>query len=246
MLYLDGGVVLAPTSPITFAGYTTATYTGNLGGQVGANAKCQAQYAGSFFCTFADFDGANVTTAPGGNGVWIDGDRSNAGSRNTGSCQTGLGAWSDGTNNSYGYNLTANGSFYTTQLCGQTKPLACCNGITRRVNFRGYTTATYTGNLGGQVGANAKCQTQYPGSFFCTFADFDGANVTAAPGGNGVWIDGDRNNAGSRNANSCQTGLGAWSDGTNNSYGYNMTANGSFYTTQLCGQTKPLACCQSY
>lgn len=41
-------------SSVTFVGLTSATYSGNLNGIMGANQKCQAQYPDSFFCTESD------------------------------------------------------------------------------------------------------------------------------------------------------------------------------------------------
>jgi hypothetical protein len=125
------------------------------------------------------------------------------------------------------------------------KPLACCRGGARRGTFRGYTTAQYTGNLGGQVGANQKCSMEFPGSYFCTFADYDLTNPTVAPGGVGAWIDADRAASGARNINECPSSLGAWSTSSSSYYGSNLTSNGSFYTTLACSGMKPLACCQS-
>lgn len=65
MLFLDGGVVLANGGGMEFAGFTSMTYTGLLGGDPGANAKCATEFAGSHFCTMADFDEANGTVSPG-------------------------------------------------------------------------------------------------------------------------------------------------------------------------------------
>ena len=56
-LLLDGGVLPVSTSDgFSFAGFTTATFTGNLGGPIGANAKCAAEFAGSHLCTEREFE----------------------------------------------------------------------------------------------------------------------------------------------------------------------------------------------
>ncbi|MFT3713451.1 MAG: hypothetical protein QM817_37825 [Archangium sp.] len=246
VLYLDGGYVFSgnPT-PITFAGYTAATYGGNLGGQVGANAKCAAEFSGSYFCTIGEYDQANTPGAPGGVGAWIDYDRKVSGARDTNSCLTGNGTWTTNLSGSYGGNITAVGSFYSSTVCSNVKPLACCRGGARRVAFRGYTATTYTGDLGGQVGANAKCSAEFAGSSFCTIGEYDLANTGTPPGGVGAWIDYDRKVSGARDTNSCLTGNGTWTTGNSGSYGGNITAVGSFYSSTVCSNVKPLACCQN-
>ena len=247
VLYLDGGVVLAGgASPIQFAGFTTALYTGNLGGQVGANQKCQAEFSGSYFCTVADFDSTESTVAPPTSaGTWIDYDRSVAGARSISSCASGLGAWTTASSSSSGANLTQAGSFYSSTNCANSKPLACCRGGAARVAFRGYTATVYTGVLGGQMGANQKCQAEYPGSYFCTVADFDSTNgVVYPPTAAGTWIDYDRSVAGARSISSCASGLGAWTTASSSSSGSNLTQMASFYSSTNCANSKPLACCQ--
>jgi hypothetical protein len=248
VLFLDGGVVFSGNpNPITFAGYTAATYNGNLGGQVGANAKCAAEFTGSYFCTLGEFDSTNTTAQPGGNGAWIDYDRKASGARDIGSCVTSTaGTWTTNGSNSYGANLTSVGSFYTSVNCGNVKPLACCRGGVPRVAFRGYTAMTYTGNLGGQIGANQKCHAEFPGSSFCTLGEYDSANPTSPPGGNGAWIDYDRKASGARDIGSCVTSAaGTWTTNGSSSYGANLTSASSFYTSVNCGNVKPLACCQN-
>ncbi|MBL8915287.1 MAG: collagen-like protein [Archangium sp.] len=248
VLYLDGGVVFSGNpNPVTFAGFTTATFNGNLGGQIGANQKCAAEFTNSYFCTLAEYDQTNTLVAPGGVGAWLDYDRKVSGARDIQSCVTSaLGTWSTNSSGSYGANLTANGSFYTSVNCSNTKPLACCRGGAPRTVFRGFTAATYNGNLGGQVGANQKCNAEFAGSYFCTLAEFDLANTLTAPGGNGAWLDYDRKVSGARDIQSCVTSaLGTWSTNSSGSYGANITANGSFYTSVNCSNVKPLACCQN-
>jgi hypothetical protein len=56
----------------SFAGYTTATYNGNLGGIPGANQKCAAEFPGSHLCSAYEFYLAYPTAAPSSaNGAWI-------------------------------------------------------------------------------------------------------------------------------------------------------------------------------
>lgn len=115
-----------------------------------------------------------------------------------------------------------------------------------RVEFAGFTAATFNGDLGGYPGANQKCQAEFAGSYFCTIPDYDGANTTALPGASGAWIDSARAPSGARNNNSCSaTGNTAWTLGTTASSGVNLNAVGSFYASTTCSFLKPLACCQS-
>ena len=51
-----------------------------------------------------------------------------------------------------------------------------------RVQFAGFTSALFNGNLGGITGANAKCSTEFAGSFLCTYDDFSSAETSASPG----------------------------------------------------------------
>jgi hypothetical protein len=247
VMYLDGGVVVLSTEPITFLGYTTATYTGNLGGYTGANAKCAAEFPGSFLCTIPDYDLSNPSSPPGPAGAWIDFARTTSGQRNDNSCNaSGNSAWTSAGTGTYGANLNAVGGYYTTVACSNTKPLACCRG-SYPIIFRGFTSMTYTGDLGGYPGANAKCQAQFPGSFFCTIADFDRANSTIAPPTSaGSWIDFSRTTSGARNDNSCNaSGNSAWTSAGTGTYGANLNAVGGYYTTVACSNSKPLACCQN-
>ena len=237
--FLDGGLAFVNDAP-SFAGFTSMTYTGSLGGVVGANAKCAAEFAGASFCTLSDFDRSNPSIAPS-SGAWIDSDRQTSGARTTNSCSSS-GSWNLGTTGDTGTNLNTLGVFTGQVLCNGLRPLACCR-VASAVVFRGYTTATFTGALGGAVGATAKCAAEYPGSFFCTVAEFDKANPTVTPGASGAWIDSSRNTSGTRLQNSCSSG-GAWNLGTTGDTGTNLNAVGTFTGQTLCNQLKPLACCQ--
>ncbi len=240
VLYLDGGVVLAPGASMEFAGFTATLYTGALGGYPGANAKCAAEFPGAHFCTMADFDDANPTVAPGGSGAWVDYNRSTtSGQRDHTSCQVS-GAWNWGNTGASGRSMNPVG-YPTSAVCNEQKPLACCRQVSRVV-FRGYTSMTYTGLLGGYPGANAKCAAQFAGSFFCTMAEYDLANPTSAPGGAGAWVDYNRSATSTqRDHTSCQVS-GAWNWGSTGASGRSMNPVG-YPTSAACNEVKPLACC---
>ncbi len=249
VLYVDGGVVVLSSAPVEFVGFTTATFTGNLGGVPGANQKCQAQFPSSYFCTIADYDRSNTTVVPStAAGAWIDFDRAPSGSRDTGSCAQNGSAWANASTpfQAFGPYLTNTGGYYTTALCSLSKPAACCRGGAAPTTFRGFTTATFTGNLGGVPGANLKCQAQFPGSIFCTIADYDRANTTVVPSTvAGAWIDFDRAVSGSRSTSSCAQNGSAWANAATpfQAFGPYLTNTGGYYTTALCSLSKPLSCC---
>lgn len=250
VLYLDGGVVVLSAARVQFAGFTTTNYAGNLGGYPGANQKCSAEFANSYLCTIPDYDQANTPLVPpAATGAWIDFARAASGARADNSCgSSGNSAWTWGSTGSYGANLNAVGGYYSTVNCASLKPLACCRGGTSSsIQFRGFTTATFPGDLGGYPGAAAKCQAQFAGSFLCTIADFDRANgTTVPPTSAGAWIDFDRTASGSRANNSCGTsGNTGWTSSSAGSYGANLNAVGGYYSTINCSVPKHLACCEN-
>ena len=200
VLFLDGGVLVISGGTPEFAGFTTATYTGALGGYPGANAKCSAEFPGSYLCTTAEFEDANGAVSPGAAGAWSDGNRFTSGQREASSCSNN-GAWNWGLTGSSGRSMNAIGA-PTSSVCNEVKPLACCRRAGRFV-FRGFTTATFTGALGGYLGANAKCSAEFAGSYLCTTAEFEDANGAVSPGAAGAWSDGNRFTSGQREASSC-------------------------------------------
>ncbi len=252
VLFLDGGVVVAPGDTLEFAGFTTALYAGNLGGYPGANTKCSAEFPGSFLCTRPDYDQANTAVGPGSTGAWIDYPRSSDGTRGANSCYLGgAGVWTYsgvavGSSGQSGSTMLPTGD-YTSAICNLQKPLACCRAASRVV-FRGFTVSTFSGNLGGYPGANAKCSAEYAGSFLCTRSDYDQANTAVGPPASGSWIDYPRSSDGTRAANSCYLGgAGVWTYsgpavGSSGQSGSMMLPTGD-YTSAICNLVKPLACC---
>lgn len=241
--YVDGGVVALSTNWVSFAGFTATTYTGDLGGFPGANAKCRAEFPGSTFCTTSDFSRADPIAAPS-TSAWIDFDRDSVtGERSTNPCNIAAGSWTHGgTSDTGGYlNPTA---YTTSSNCNVARPLSCCFKPTVRV-FRGFTTATFTGDLGGFTGANAKCNAEFPGSSFCTSADYSLSNTASVPGAAGAWVDFNRDSEGGRSTNPCNIALGSWThNGTSDTGGY-LNATG-YTTSSNCNVSRPLACCAQF
>ncbi len=242
VLYLDGGVISQDW--VVFAGFTASSFTGNLGGITGANAKCDADYPGSFMCTQGDYWRGEPNGYPPTTGAWIDYERDEHGTRSIGGCYTSAnGPWTEGTNNDSASSLNAVGNFQSAN-CNVMKPLACCKAPRKRT-LRGFTSATYTGNLGGPIGANAKCNAEFPGSIFCTQGDFGRAETSASPGGTAAWIDYNRDEvSGIRSIGGCYTSAsGPWTEGTNNDSASSVSQYGSFASSN-CNVVRRLACCQ--
>lgn len=243
VLFIDGGIVMPATNSVIFVGFTSTSYTGDLGGFVGANAKCRMQYAGASLCTESEFArGEPDFGAPAG-GAWIDFDRDLAtGARSTTPCNNGNGPWThSGNSDSAGFLSPT--SYTTSTTCTASKPLTCCVRETRRV-FRGFTAASYGGDLGGFSGANAKCRVDYPGSFLCTVSDYSQSDTTSVPSANGAWIDFDRDDQGGRSTTPCNNGNGAWTHAGNSDSAGVLSITG--YTTSMtCTGVRPLACCSA-
>jgi hypothetical protein len=199
---LNGGI-----PPITFAGFTSSAYGGNLGGRSGAHALCGAAFTGSHFCTTWEVDQANPTPALGSLGAWVDIGNGQPSSRlfrasystsDVDSCS----GWTssspsvkpDGINLGRGEVFTPLGGIASSFVanndggCENARPLACCRGGTA-VRFRGFTGQTYGGNLGGRSGANAICDQSFGGSHLCTDWEIDQAAVPAPIPMSGAWID---------------------------------------------------------
>jgi hypothetical protein len=127
VLFLDGGTVV--TDWVAFVGFTAATFNGNLGGHVGANQKCDAEYAGAFLCTSSDYYRSEPTVVPPSSGAWVDYDRDAQGNRSSGACfksGTTFGPWTESTNVDYAAFINASGYVTNGHNCDQVKPLACC------------------------------------------------------------------------------------------------------------------------
>ena len=109
-----------------------------------------------------------------------------------------------------------------------------------KIYFIGATTSIYNGNLGGLLGANQKCEDDYPGTYFCTDLDLLRAGTkeisTAA-----MWI----HQAGAVNSDSITYRLFSncenWSTNNSSYKGYSVTGSGTNLSN--CNQTYPLACC---
>jgi hypothetical protein len=251
VLFLDGGVVLA-NGRAQFAGFTAATYTGNLGGRVGAHAICAAAFTGSSFCTEREYIEATSPVALAATGAWVDNwDVTVPGERTNNSICSG---WTWSAANSYtGSTISPSGVTLDSYVsssnygCQTARPLACCFTAKRR-NFKGFTPTAYTGNLGGRVGAHALCAAAFAGSHFCHEDEYVSSASSAPLGVDGAWVDNwDSTVPGERTNNSI---CSSWTWSAANSYtGSTINASGILVDSYVsssnygCQTPRPLACC---
>lgn len=184
VLFVDGGSPDA-VPYVGLVGFTTAVYDGNLGGNTGANQKCNAQFPGSYFCTAQDYyvgEPRQLSSL----GAWVDADRDGSGERTTTLCNGSSGRWTGNQTSASGWYITSGGRVMKNTdavpgLCNVQRPLACCTNP-GRMRYRGATTALVKPSaLGGFPVANQHCNGQYPGSFFCTRGDFALSEPLAVP-----------------------------------------------------------------
>jgi len=265
----DGGVPggLFGSELGTFVGFTSVTSTGNLGGRVGAHAMCQAQFgANAWFCHATEYVNSASQGAPVG-GAWVDWSAAENGAAVT-AC--GLSAGRSGTSNFSCSSWTSN-SLSPSQLivgvngellsgspgvdCSQQRPVTCCAGA-RATRVRGATTATYTGNLGGRVGANVKCQLEFGAAArFCHASEYlRAASSLQLPVG-GAWIDwsaspvdGSAIVAGTRASRSATANFScsSWTSASLSSSQLIVSSTGELLSGSPgvnCGQARPIACC---
>jgi hypothetical protein len=254
-LLLDGGSIPASASDgYTFAGFTVATYDGNLGGPIGANAKCAAEFVGSHLCTEREFSWAGASAAPGAAGFWMDdiwASTQSAPNYFPRDRYGGCNDWhsNDGPSNTFRWwDATGTASQYMINICNVKRQLACCRAP-QGGWFRGYTSALYTGNLGGPIGAHAKCSAQYPGSHLCTEREFVWAGTGIAPPSSGFWMDdiwGSTQSAPNYYPRDRYGGCNNWlsSDGPSNTFRWwDTTGTASQYMINICNVARALACC---
>jgi len=243
------------------------TSTGNLGGRVGAHAMCQAQFgANAWFCHATEYVNSASQGAPVG-GAWVDWSAAENGAAVTAG---GLSAGRSGTSNFSCSSWTSN-SLSPSQLivgvngellsgspgvdCSQQRPVTCCAGA-RATRVRGATTATYTGNLGGRVGANVKCQLEFGAAArFCHASEYlRAASSLQLPVG-GAWIDwsaspvdGSAIVAGTRASRSATANFScsSWTSASLSSSQLIVSSTGELLSGSPgvnCGQARPIACC---
>ena len=244
----DGGIASASAGEAySFAGFTTAVYLGNLGGPVGAHAACNSQFPGAHLCTYREYQWTGSPTGVPAGGAWVDdywyGSGYNTYPRDRDSSYT-CSNWTVSTA-SYGNFVDVTGLYsFLATACQTARPLTCCRS--NLAVFRGFTTAAYDGNLGGPVGAHAKCNAQFPGAHLCTYREYQWTgSPTAVPAG-GAWVDdywyGSGYNTFPRDRDSSYT-CSNWTVNSA-SYGNFVDVTGLYnYTATACATPRPLSCC---
>jgi hypothetical protein len=256
-LLLDGGSVPATAEEgIVFAGFTSATYDGNLGGPIGANAKCAAEFAGSHLCTEREYQWAGGGSAPAStSGFWLDNSWYSSSynlfardRQTTYTCDN----WRSNANpgsSMYYYDNQGVSSAITNTNCAVARALGCCRSP-QSGWFRGFTPTAYDGNLGGPIGANAKCSAAFPRSHLCTEREYQwaGAGVTP-PGTSGFWLDNSwyssSYNLFVRDRQTTYT-CDNWRSNANpgsSMYFYDSQGVSSAITNTNCAVARALACC---
>lgn len=271
LLLPDGGLTAGMFNSElgVFVGFTSAAFTGNLGGRVGAHAICQAQFGGNaWFCHATEFLNSSAQGAPAG-GAWIDWSASENGSAVTsGGLSAGRSAtninscssWTSASTSPSHLTVGVNGELFSGTAgvdCSQQRPVACCAGP-RPTRVRGVTAALYTGNLGGRVGANAKCLMEFGGSaHFCHAAEYLRAASALQLPASGAWIDWSaspvdgaaitagliRASRSSTNINSCSS----WTSSSTSPSHLTVSRTGELLSGAAgidCSQQRPIVCCE--
>ncbi len=248
-----GALPLSWEDGFTFAGYTAGTYAGNLGGLVGANAKCHTEFAGSHLCTEREFQYAGVATPPPGTGAWADdtlfpsGSSAGVSPRDHDYLGQHCSNWTYGLAGGTARFISTTGSVTTAADCAVAHSIACCRS--NAAIFRGYTALTSTGNLGGLVGANMKCTAEFPGSHLCSEREYQFAGVPTPPPVDLAWVDdtvfpsGTSLGINPRDHDYLGQHCSNWTYGLAGGSGRSISATGSITTTNDCAIVRSLACC---
>lgn len=109
----------------TFAGYTTTTYTGALGGLTGANAKCQSEFSGSHFCNVNEFVKTGNTVNPTVKAWILSNSADSLGTGSSTYSYYGCAGWVMGIAG-YGAGYITTGGRFLVQTCDTLSSLTCC------------------------------------------------------------------------------------------------------------------------
>ncbi len=267
----DGGFSVIASSDLgSFVGFTSLTFTGNIGGRVGAHAACQAQFGPqAWMCHGSEYLSSYPNTGAPPSGAWIDWSTSENGATviaagtsagrsatTSGTCN----AWTSATLSFGTLTVGVNGEVVNNATgvdCTQPRPVTCCAGV-RPTRVLGATAATFTGNLGGRPGANAKCQAEFGGrAHLCHAAEYLRSNSSLLMPVSQAWIDwsaspvdGTAITNGVPRAGRSGTTSGtcnAWTSPTNSFGTLTVTRTGEVLNNATgvdCTQARPIACCE--
>ena len=110
----------APAARFQLVGFTSATYTGNMGGYLGVTQKCQLEFANSRMCTNIEVE--QTTSIPSGlvGQGWVNEGIASAGLQGV-NCRQWLFVES-----SEGTSVNAQGTPGSNVQCTVPMPIACC------------------------------------------------------------------------------------------------------------------------
>lgn len=252
-----------------FAGFTSTTTNGAVGGREQMHATCAAQIPGSHLCHIAEYNLATSATPPPANGAWIDSSAGTDGGFETYGTNDGVASTTSG--RYAGRHLYANCLSWTTvqgsglsvetggalfRDCAQQRVLACCT-TPYRERFRGYTAAMATGAAGGRAAMHARCGAEFPGAHLCHAAEYERATPMTTPPVNGAWLDASgfalrgevsldtstaSANAGRWTGRSIYDNCTNWIDASSSLAGTSVKPG--LVTSSSCATARPLACCE--
>lgn len=185
----------------SFAGFTSVSYQGNLGGPEAAHAACAAEFVSAHLCHVAEFYLSNTSADVPDAGAWTDPSEIAVQLITAFVAQSLLVAHPDSgrargascaqwTNNTVASAPALLPSGPENRTCNESRPLACCNTKFRE-KFAGFTVAALTGAQRGTTSMHAACAAEFAGSHFCRGAEYVRATVSTLPPVDGAWVDAD-------------------------------------------------------
>jgi hypothetical protein len=122
-------------SKAEFAGFTSASLTGNLGGRTAGHITCDAEFPGAHMCHAAEYVRAASTSAAPAAGAWIDpsadtlGTTTLSGAPSFGRYISSVNTcshWTSATSSIVGPYIDAGGAPFTNGACNVSRRIACC------------------------------------------------------------------------------------------------------------------------
>jgi hypothetical protein len=245
-----------------FAGFTTTTYSGNIGGLVAAHAICAAAFPGAHLCHTSEFIGSlgQTGTPVPATGAWMDMSISPTGytshlygapswGRYTGfySCNE----WTTTGTGTQGTYVGADGGMNNNSGCGAVRALACCDTVAK-VQVVGYTTANATFSAVGRPAMHAACAAEFSGSHMCHVAEYLNAGSSLTVPANGAWIEPSADYSGTSYTAGAAPGMARYAGTFNSCNNWTTTAsnnatyvlpNGSVASNSSCAAARHIVCC---
>ena len=122
-------------------------------------------------------------------------------------------------------------------------PLTCTPA---RFQLVGFTSATYTGAMGGNIGVTQKCQLEFPDSRMCSQKEVEATTTLSAFITGKAWIHGDDGNSVLFSAEirtNSTNGCNVWRSADSFEIGSTVVGSTGLFGDDLCDVAKPIACC---